>query len=195
MNLRYNRSLPLCIVAATALLPTAAFAHPGHGEAAGGLFAGIWHPLTGADHLVAMVLVGIWAGLLAKGRAALTLPAAFLAAMIAGFATSALIGGSYAEPLILASLVVLGAAAAFKFRAPAPLAMAAVAVFGFAHGMAHGFETPGGAFPALFAAGFLASTAALHGLGLWLARVLPLPAMRLIGAGGAGLGLLLAGAG
>ena len=184
-----------CIAIAMALVPSAAWAHPGHGGA-GGLFAGIAHPLSGIDHLVATLLVGVWAGLLApKTSGILALPIAFLGSMLAGFAASAAIGGSLAEPLILLSLVVLGGAAAFRFRAPAPLAMTAVAVFGFAHGMAHGFETPSGAFPALFAGGFAVSTAALHGVGLSLARILPAPVTRMLGAAGAGIGLLLASAG
>lgn len=184
-----------CIAAATALLPTAAWAHPGH-EGAGGFYAGVAHPLTGIDHLVAMLLVGVWAGLLApRSRWSLALPATFLGAMFAGFFVGPLIGGTLAEPLILLSLVALGAAAAFRFRAPVPLAMAAIAVFGFAHGMAHGFETPSGALPLLFAAGFAVTTAVLHGVGLWLVRVLPTPAMRMLGAAGAGIGLLLASAG
>jgi urease accessory protein len=181
------------IAAALALAPATAWAHAGH-DGSGGLISGLEHPLTGVDHLVAMVLVGLWAGLLApKSRLALSLPAAFLAAMLAGFVTSAFAGADFAEPLILLSLVVMGAAAALRLRAPMPLAMGAAALFGFAHGLAHGFETPGGAFPALFAAGFLVSTGALHTLGLWLARVLPVPAMRALGVAGAGLGLVLAG--
>jgi urease accessory protein len=180
-----------CIALAMALLPTAAWAHDGR-IGAGGLYAGLAHPLTGIDHLAAMLLVGVWAGLLAdKTHSAMALPAAFLGAMLAGFFVGPLIGGGVAEPTILLSLVALGAAAAFRLRAPAPLALTAVAVFGFAHGMAHGFETPSGAFPALFAAGFAIASAALHGLGLWLARVLPAPIMRALGAAGAGLGLTL----
>lgn len=184
-----------CIAAAMALLPSAAWAHTGH-EGAGGFYAGVAHPLTGIDHLVAMLLVGVWAGLLApRSRWALVLPATFLGAMLAGFFAGPLIDGTLAEPLILLSLVTLGAAAALRFRAPVPLATAAVTVFGFAHGMTHGFETPSGALPLLFSAGFAVTTAVLHGVGLWLVRVLPAPAMRLLGAAGAGIGLLLASAG
>lgn len=185
-----------CLIAiALALAPTTAWAHPGHADA-GGLYAGIAHPLTGIDHLVAMILVGVWAGLLApRSRWAITLPGAFLSAMLAGFAASALAGWGTAEPLILISLVALGVAAAFRFHAPMPIAMAGVAVFGFAHGLAHGLEKPGSSFPLLFAAGFAVTTAALHGLGLWLARILPAPALRTLGAASAGLGLILASAG
>lgn len=180
-----------CMAAAATMAPTAAWAHSGH-EGAGGFYAGMAHPLTGMDHLVAMLLVGVWAGLLApKSRRAMALPGGFLGAMLIGFFASAAIGGGFAEPLILLSLVALGAVAALRFRAPVPLAMAAVAVFGFAHGMAHGFETPSGAFPALFAVGFVLATGTLHGLGVWLVRVLPAPTTRILGAAGAGLGLAL----
>lgn len=185
-----SKRLSLFASAAFALLPGTAWAHPGH-EGDGGLLAGLAHPLTGADHLLAMLLVGLWAGVLApNARAALLPPAAFLAAMIAGFMSGG--GGSLAEPLILASLVLLGGAAALRVKASLAVASTAAAVFGFAHGMAHGIETPHGALPALFAGGFLLSTGLLHAAGLELARVLPLPALRLIGAGGAGFGLLLA---
>lgn len=156
-----------------ALAPTTAWAHPGH-EGAGGLAAGVWHPLSGADHLVAMVLIGVWAGLFApEKRAALLIPPSFLGAMIVGFVSSAIVGGGIAEPLILLSLAVLGMAAAFRARPPVKLAITASALFGFAHGMAHGFETPAGAFPVLFALGFLVCTAVLHGAGLALAKLLP----------------------
>lgn len=159
--------------AVLALVPTAAWAHPGH-DATAGFLSGLTHPLTGADHLVAMALVGVWAALFApRTKAALLVPGAFVGAMVLGFAGSAFLVGFPAEALILTSLAVLGIAAALGLRAPLPLAAAAAGLFGFGHGLAHGFETPEGAFPALFAAGFLASTAMLHGLGIIAARLLP----------------------
>jgi len=173
-----------------ALAPHLALAHPGHGGSSFG--AGLLHPLTGADHFAAMLLVGLGAAVFVK-RGGWMLPAAFLIALALGFATFAWLPGPLAEAGILASLIALGLATALRIDAPAPLAVLAIAVFGYAHGAAHGMETPQGALPALFAAGFLASSAALHLGGYALARVLPLPALRLIGAGGAGLGLVLAG--
>lgn len=167
-----------------------AWAHPGHG-AGTGFMAGLGHPLTGADHLAAMVLVGLWAGLLPR-RALLLLPASFLGAMIAGFASGALLTVNATEVLIIVSVLALGVAAALRVRAPLPLAAIAVALFGFAHGQAHGLESPQGALPFIFAAGFALSTAALHGFGCWLAAKLPEPAIRLCGAAGAVLGLALA---
>lgn len=187
---------PLSRLAAGILLliaPSAAWAHPGH-EGTLGFASGFAHPFTGIDHLGAMLLVGLWTGLLLRqSRAMWALPAAFLAAMLAGFGLAGTIGSGMAEPLILLSLLALGGAVALRARAPMPFALAAVALFGFAHGQAHGLETPSGAFPALFAAGFLLATVSLQGAGLWLARVLPAPVLRGIGAAGAGLGLLLAG--
>lgn len=178
--------------AMAAFVPTSAWAHAGHDET-GGLISGLTHPVTGVDHLVAMVLVGVWAALFApRGKTALLVPGAFLAAMAAGFAGSAFLGGLPAEALILLSLAVLGLAAGLGLRAPIALAMLAAGLFGFGHGLAHGFETPGGAFPALFALGFLISTAALHGLGVLTARFLPVPLMRGASAVAAASALALA---
>lgn len=176
---------------ALALTSAPASAHPGH-DAGSGLLSGFLHPLTGIDHLAAMVAVGLWAGLLAR-RTFWVLPAAFLGAMLAGFASSAVLRSGSAEPLILLSLVVLGGAAALRWQAPLPLAAITVALFGFAHGQAHGLETPQGALPMLFAAGFFVSTAALHGLGCRLAAALPAKLTRALGGACAALGLALAG--
>jgi len=183
----------IAITGTLALIPSAAWAHPGHVDGTG-LLAGVAHPLSGGDHLVAMTLVGVWAALYApKAKGVLLVPGAFMAAMILGFAISAFVPGLPAEALILASLAVLGVAAGTGLRASLPLAAGAAAVFGFGHGLAHGFETPEGAFPALFAAGFLASTAALHGLGMAAVRFLPAPLTRAISVLAAGGALVAAG--
>src|SRR3954447_14618714 len=97
-------------VAALALAPTFAFAHPDivpHDHA--GFLAGLLHPLTGADHLAAMVAVGLWAAALG-GRAIWAVPLSFgglltigAIAGVAGIAISAAI-----EPMIAASVLVLG---------------------------------------------------------------------------------------
>lgn len=163
-------------------------AHPGHGGS--GFSAGLLHPLSGTDHLMAILLVGLWAGLVMR-QATWVLPAAFLTAMLAGFGFGAGFGGAMAEMLILLSLLALGAAVAMTSRAPIVLAAAVVGLFGFAHGLAHGLETPAGALPLGFAAGFLISTAMLHGAGLALARLVPVAATRAVGVLGVGLGALL----
>jgi urease accessory protein len=156
----------------TALLITAAspaFAHPGHGGESG-FIAGMLHPLTGIDHLLAMLMVGLWAGL-AFPRRWWICPAIFVAFMIAGFGLG-VAGASLpmAEMLILASLVVLGLALVFDLRPPLWVAAPLIALFAVGHGFAHGSELPAGGEADYFAAGFILSTIFLHASGIGIAR-------------------------
>ncbi|MCC0040315.1 MAG: HupE/UreJ family protein [Brucellaceae bacterium] len=149
-----------------ALAATPAFAHVNPAEH-GSFAAGFSHPLTGADHMLAMVAVGLWAALLG-GRALWQVPAAFVCAMLAGFGAG--IAGlplPFVEPMILASVIIIGLVAATASRLPAAPAMAMVGFFAFFHGHAHGGEI-GTAGVASFAAGFVIATALLHWLGVAL---------------------------
>jgi urease accessory protein len=154
------------LIAALLLAPLPAFAHSGAGEAHG-LVAGFLHPLGGLDHLVAMVAVGIWAGLM-QGRARWLVPATFVGGMAAGGLLGT--GGidlPMAEAGIIASVIILGALIAVAARLPATLAMVLAGLFGLMHGHAHGVDLAGSGlayFPAM-----LAATAMLHGAGLMLA--------------------------
>lgn len=152
--------LLLALVAAGPVL-----AHPGHGAA--GLMAGLAHPIGGLDHILAMIAVG----LLAARRGGVSLaawPGAFVAAMLAGFAMGAAYPGlSLIEPMILASVIVLGAWAATDIRTPFAASLAVVAAAGLFHGYAHGAEAPAGSSLA-FPIGFALATVALHGVGLAL---------------------------
>lgn len=152
---------------AALLAPLPALAHPG-GDHVHGLVAGFAHPFGGMDHLVAMIAVGLWAGL-AGGRARLALPASFLAGMFAGGGLGmAGVALPMVEGGILASVVVLGALTCATARVPVVLGATMVAVFGLLHGHAHGTEMAGGALA--YGLGMLAATASLHGLGLLLAH-------------------------
>lgn len=163
------------LIAATALAASAApaFAHLDPAEH-GSLMAGLSHPFFGADHVLAMLAVGLWAAQIG-GRALVTVPAAFVATMALGFAL-ATTGASlpFVEPAILASVVALGLIVAMAFHINAATAAAIVGVFALFHGHAHGSEL-GVAGAWSFAAGFVAATAILHtagiGLGLALGRV------------------------
>ncbi|HEX8405909.1 MAG TPA: HupE/UreJ family protein, partial [Duganella sp.] len=57
-----------------------ALAHPGHAD---GAMAGLMHPLTGIDHILAMLAVGLWGAQLG-GRAQWLLPASFVAFLALG---------------------------------------------------------------------------------------------------------------
>ena len=182
--MRQNASKILALAAL--LLPFAASAHTGadagmhHGFA-----AGFMHPLTGADHLAAMVAVGLWSALAAR-RAwpdLLWAPLAFAGMLLAG-ALMGLAGVQLpaVEPMIAASLLVLGLLVATRTHLPAAAAAAVVGVFAIFHGVAHGHELASEQGAALTLAGMVGATVLLHlaGIGLgwalrhanaWLPRV------------------------
>lgn len=140
-----------------------ALAHSGHSHA-DGLVAGFIHPLMGADHLLAMVAVGLF-GAAAMRDKPWVAPATFVAAMVGGALLS--FGGftlPRVEGGIALSVLVLGLMSAFALRIPAGLGLGLTAGFALFHGYAHGAEASGSAFT--YVAGFVASTALLHGAGV-----------------------------
>ena len=182
------------LLAALILMPLPALAHTGHGPGgfvSGGFMSGVLHPLTGTDHLLAMLAVGLWAASLG-GRAVWSLPLAFVTALaVGGIAGVSGLQVPLVEPMILASVVVFGVASAIALRLPPVAALAGTATFAFAHGLAHGAEVSG-AF-ATFATGFVLASLALHLAGLLIGRLPVLP--RALGAGVAVAGVALAVAG
>nr|WP_315924519.1 HupE/UreJ family protein [Mesorhizobium sp. SP-1A] len=143
----------------------AAEAHVGIGDASG-FSHGFLHPLGGLDHILAMVLVGLYAAQLG-GRAVWLVPASFVCLMIAGGGLGvAGVSVPFIELGIGLSVVVLGAAVAFGFRIAPAAAMALVGFFAIFHGHAHGTEMPETAASLAYGAGFVAATALLHALGV-----------------------------
>jgi len=137
----------------------------------GSFLAGFTHPLSGADHMLAMVAVGLWAATLGR-RAVLALPAAFVSVMVLGFAASfAGIDLPFVEPMILASVVVVGLMVALAVPVPVYMGAALVGIFAFFHGHAHGGEM-GEATTIGYAAGFSLATAFLHAAGITAAASL-----------------------
>lgn len=159
------------LATAAALLAASAvpaFAHLNPDEH-GSLMAGVSHPLFGVDHILAMVAVGLWAALLAQKenrRALWLVPSAFLGTMCLGFLAALLaLPLPFVEPVILASVVVIGLLAAVALNVPTGIAMGLVGFFAFFHGHAHGGEL-GTATALPYGAGFAISTALLHGAGI-----------------------------
>ncbi|MBC2665176.1 HupE/UreJ family protein [Novosphingobium flavum] len=163
-----TRAIPKTAIALAAFLalPGTAMAHPGHGSG-GGLAEGLLHPLTGADHIAALLIAGLWAGALGA-RFARVLPLVLTGAMLAGFAMADMVTAPLAEGLIAVTLAALAAAFALRLRPPLTLAAGLAGLAGLAHGFAHGIEAPDGAAGTGFVIGFLVSAAALQGLGLLL---------------------------
>jgi urease accessory protein len=170
------------------ILPLAAVplaqAHPGHGLHS--FATGFQHPLTGYDHLLAMVAVGLWAVQLG-GRARWALPLAFVSAMalgaMAGISGFVLPG---VDRWILASVFSLGLLIAGAAKLPLGAGLGLVALAGAFHGLAHGAEMPLSANSLHFLAGMVVATALLHTAGVAIgsaAQKRSVVLLRLAGAG------------
>jgi urease accessory protein len=155
----------LGITALTALVPSLAHAHVGVGDT-GGFAHGFWHPIGGVDHVLAMVMVGLFAAQLG-GRAMWLVPAAFVGVMaVGGVVGFAGLPVPFVELGIGLSIVVLGAAVALGFRTMVAAAMGLVGFFAVFHGYAHGAEMPDSVAGLAYGVGFVIATALLHAAGL-----------------------------
>jgi urease accessory protein len=169
-----------------------AFAHPVKGQAIGFL-TGFLHPISGLDHVLAMVAVGLWGAQLGA-PAIWLLPVAFPIVMAFGGML-----GLMGVPLpgteigIAASAIMLGALVMFEIRPPLVVAGLVVSFFAIFHGHAHGSELPPGQNALLFSIGFVIATGCLHGVGISIGLIHKWPwgqrALRMAGGGVAAAGL------
>ena len=152
-----------------ALLAGPASAHMGTGLP-GGFLSGFEHPLSGFDHLLAMVSVGLWGAFLGRPLI-IALPVIFPTVMAFGAAL-----GMAHTPMppveigIAVSVLTLGALIALAVKAPIWVACLIVGMFALFHGYAHGAELPSAADPVGYAVGFVLATGLLHvaGIGIGL---------------------------
>lgn len=150
------------------LFPSLAQAHPGFPGHTHGLANGLAHPVTGLDHLCAMVAVGLWAAQ-RGGRALWVVPSVFVSVMILGAALGmASVSVPLAEPGIVASVLVLGVLIVAAIRLPLAVSGFMVGVFALCHGYSHGAEMPASASGLIYGLGFISATASLHLLGIGL---------------------------
>lgn len=166
MKLRFAAALA-ALLAATA--PSLAHTGAGHAD---GLAAGLAHPVFGADHLLAMLSVGVWSAL-ALPKRVWSAPLAFVSAMLVGAGLSfSGVGLPAVEGMIAASVVVLGLMIVLGAHLPFAAGLTLVGLFAAFHGHAHASEATGAVFA--YIAGFAVSTAAIHvagiGIGLGVAR-------------------------
>lgn len=190
-------SIPLrgaAVIAGLLALNTPAFAHTTPGQA-NGFVTGFLHPLSGLDHVLAMVAVGIWGAQL-KRPATWILPVAFpLVMSIGGLLGVRGVPLPGVEVGVAASAVVLGFAILLELRPPLWIAAAIVSAFAIFHGHAHGTELPKAASPLTYALGFVLATGWLHVCGILfgLVEVWPTGAklLRTAGAFIAGIGVFL----
>lgn len=169
-----------------------ASAHPGHDA---GALAGLAHPFLGADHLLAMIAVGLWAAQLG-GRARWLLPLSFVVLLVlSGALAMAGIALPMVEAGVATSVMLLGLLIAFAVKLPPALGAAMVGWFAIFHGYAHGAELPAAANAWQYGFGFAVASAALHGVGLYAGQRRLLPgtwartAGTLVALGGAWIGM------
>ena len=129
-------------------------------------FAGLSHPVSGLDHVLAMIAVGLWATQLGN-RALWCAPLAFVATMaLGGLLGLTGIPLPLVELGIAGSVLILGGLIAFASRLPLAASMVLVGVFALFHGYAHGAERVAGSTALWYSIGFMLTTALLHGAGI-----------------------------
>ncbi|MEJ8846328.1 HupE/UreJ family protein [Variovorax rhizosphaerae] len=191
-----SRSTFLALIVA---LPLAAAAHVGADDAAhhaAGFAQGFRHPFAGMDHLAAMIGVGLWSALAARGARDLSWAPLGFAAMLLVGALVGLAGVQVpaVEPMIAASLLVVGLLVATRLRLPGVVAAVVVGAFAVFHGVAHGHELSGDTGAAAAVAGMVLATALLHIAGIavgWVLRQRSTLLPRIAGAAVALFGVAL----
>jgi len=147
-----------------------AYAHVQKGEAIGFL-SGLHHPISGLDHVLAMIAVGLWGAQLGA-PAVWLLPVCFPMVMAMGGMLGLM--GVHVPGIeigIAASAILLGAAVMSEARPPLMVAAALVAFFAIFHGYAHGTELPAGESGLLYSMGFVIATGCLHGVGITIGTI------------------------
>jgi urease accessory protein len=147
--------------------PDIAMAHVESGQT-GGFLDGVDHPISGLDHVLAMVAVGLWGAQLGL-PAVWLLPIAFPMMMAFG-GMLGLMGVPVPgiEIGIAVSGIVLGAMVLGEVKTPVAAAIVMVGIFAIFHGHAHGTELPPGQNAMLYSLGFVVSTGTLHAAGIGL---------------------------
>ena len=162
--------LRLLVVLVLILLPESASAHVRGGDAVG-FVTGLLHPVSGLDHVLAMIAVGLWGAQLGQ-PAVWLLPVTFPMVMALGGML-----GLMGIPLpgieigIAASAIILGIAVLKEMRPPLAVAAVVVALFAIFHGHAHGTELPDGENGLLYSMGFVVATGSLHATGVCMGLV------------------------
>ena len=156
------------------LLATGVQAHTGEGPHSG-WWHGFFHSLSGLDHLLAMITVGIWSmqmSLHSDKRVIWLMPLIFVMVMgLGGLLGMIALPFVFAEHGIALSLLVSGFLIARAIQLSFPASALLIALFAVCHGYAHGSEMPDGAAAFDYAAGFMLATALLHVIGIGLALI------------------------
>jgi len=176
---KLSYAVAAAVTAAVLLSPEVALSHVESGTAGDGRFiGGALHPVTGLDHVAAMVAVGLWGAILGA-PAIWVLPVAFPLIMAFGAVLGVIGVPVPAIDLgIATSGIVLGAMVATSARPPLAIAFALISLFAIFHGHSHGAALPDFGVPLLYVAGFVIATGLLHVCGIALGLLVRWPAGR-----------------
>lgn len=188
MNMKATTTRTL-LSAVALLLPLSVHAHAGPGGH-GGFALGLMHPLTGVDHLLAMLAVGLWAAQMPRSSLPRILASAAMALLIGAMTALAGIGLPMVEAGLALSVVLFGALVVAGSRLPFNVAMSLVVLFAVLHGHAHGSELPAHASGYAFVAGFLLASLTLMTGACLAARCTAPPRRLALPLGGVAISLL-----
>lgn len=161
------KQLPLFTIILIAMSQPVA-AHP-VAPAASDFLSGMAHPLSGLDHMLAMITLGFWAGALG-GRAVWRLPQTFLSAMVLGVVLAELkFNIPVSEAMTVASTGLISVLALLRLELPNVFFLTLVSLLAVVHGYAHAVDLSMRTSFLSFGAGFLAATAVLLLGGILLA--------------------------
>lgn len=178
-------SVPAAAATVIVFSASRAVAHEATGIA-GGFSSGFLHPITGLDHVAAMVAVGLWGAFLGA-PAMWLLPVIFPLVMSLGCVLGIIgVPIPYVEVGIALSALVLGLMVCLAVKPHIWVAAILVGAFAIFHGHAHGTELPRAAEPLAFGVAFVIATGLLHLLGIALGLLArwPLGTMAVRAGGG-----------
>ena len=158
------------LAALAMLIPVVAHAHPAEAGHTHAVLQGLLHPLTGLDHLVFMLALGIYAAHL-PGRLGASMGAASVMAIILGAVPQSIgLTTEVVELGVLASLAVMGVTLISRRKVPAWMALPVAAVLSFLHGLAHAESGLDGVNRMEFIAGLVLTSGALFSVAALLFR-------------------------
>jgi urease accessory protein len=141
------RHINQLLASAICLLPTLCHAHEigahhPHADAIAALMESTTHPFTGIDHLFGMLAVGFWGAWTNRHRLAPSVT--FAMALVWGaWLSLSEIALPTIEPMVAASLCIVGLLLASKTRLSWPASLFVAGLVGVFHGAPHGLELAG----------------------------------------------------
>ncbi|MDD2759040.1 MAG: HupE/UreJ family protein [Methylomonas sp.] len=152
--------------------PWVAEAHPFHWASESiGFVGGLLHPLTSLEHLLTMLVVGLWVAQM-NGRTVYAMPALFAVLMMAGVGLAVFSAEiAHADIVMASSALLLLISVCLGGRLPAYLSMPIVANLAMFHGYQHAYDIWLDADAMTYTGGFATATLILIVAGVGAGRL------------------------